>query len=149
MTPETAGPCMCVTEHRPPVVTFQRHHIVPKSWGGPDVATWNGKPQIVITCGTTHDSVHMLLNHWVRAWKAHVASGTTRAFTGPAPSITKLFTRHTQALARSGWANRPPGSPTPYTLSTGAMPTPPEEPMIDRGLTAGAEASMMSDMRNH
>lgn len=128
MTPQTpdieAGTCKCVATHRPPVVTLQRHHIVPKSWGGPDVATWNGKPQITITCGTTHDSVHMLLNHYVRAWKAHVTSGSTRPFTGPPSSITKLFTRYVQALALAGWTNRPPGSPTPYTLASGLLPAP-------------------------
>ena len=124
-TPETSWPCVCVSEHRPPVTTFQRHHVVPKSWGGPDVATWNGKPQIVITCGTTHDSVHMLLNHYVRAWKAHVEALKTNPdhqFAGPPTSITKLFTRHTQALAKAGWANKPPDHPTPYTLAAGTHP---------------------------
>jgi hypothetical protein len=54
--------------HSPPPAVVQRHHIQPKSWGGPDV-----EDNIIALCGTCHDGVHTALNALVRA-------------NGPAPS---------------------------------------------------------------
>jgi hypothetical protein len=57
--------CKCVTEHRPAVVGTDFHHVVPRAWGGPDVAE-----NIVELCPTTHRSLHDLLRWAVRnqAW---------------------------------------------------------------------------------
>ncbi len=51
--------CDCVTEHRPTPMVYERHHILPLAWGGPDV------PENVVTvCPTTHRGVHELLE-WI------------------------------------------------------------------------------------
>jgi hypothetical protein len=54
--------CPCVVRHSPKPAYLQKHHIVPRSWGGP-----NTKENIVAICGTCHDATHDALNKLVRA----------------------------------------------------------------------------------
>ncbi len=55
--------------HSPPAPKTQVHHIVPLSWGGPNVAE-----NRIVLCGTTHDAIHELLNRAVRT-KTHPTYG--------------------------------------------------------------------------
>lgn len=48
--------CPCVADHNPNVIVFNRHHIVPLGWGGPD-EEWN----VRLLCPTGHYSVHHIL----------------------------------------------------------------------------------------
>lgn len=48
--------CPCVADHNPNVIVFNRHHVVPLAWGGPD-EEWN----VRLLCPTGHYSVHHLL----------------------------------------------------------------------------------------
>lgn len=53
--------CRCVSRHVPAVTHVHRHHILPLSWGGPDV-----EENIEWLCQTTHENVHVLLREYVR-----------------------------------------------------------------------------------
>ncbi len=48
--------CLCVYEHRPPVMEFFEHHIWPSGMGGPNVAS-----NRIWLCPTTHANVHEIL----------------------------------------------------------------------------------------
>lgn len=53
--------CACTTDHHPPVLTFQWHHVRPIAMGGENtkygVLDRNG----IWLCSTTHDNVHEIL----------------------------------------------------------------------------------------
>lgn len=53
--------CVCVAEHRPPVMEFIEHHIWPTYMGGPDVES-----NRVFICATTHYNVHEILRLLMR-----------------------------------------------------------------------------------
>ncbi len=53
--------CVCVSDHRPPVLEFNSHHILPLYLGGPDVPE-----NRVWLCPTTHVNVHELLRLMLR-----------------------------------------------------------------------------------
>jgi hypothetical protein len=94
--------CACVKNHAPRPAYVQHHHVVPQSWlaqGAKPV-----EPEIVPLCGTAHDAVHDLLNHYVRAGGK------------PAWGVTRKYPRLIQKLAEQAWANRPNDSP-PMTLA--------------------------------
>lgn len=57
--------CACVSEHRPPVLEFERHHAWPLYLGGPDVPE-----NLVWVCPTTHTNAHELLRMMLRAGRA-------------------------------------------------------------------------------
>lgn len=54
--------CRCVAEHRPPVLEYAYHHILPKSLGGPD-----DPDNLVALCPTAHANVHELLRLMCRS----------------------------------------------------------------------------------
>lgn len=56
---EGQASCPCVEDHNPNPTTFDRHHIVPLSWDGPD-----NDANLVILCPSMHRNVHLLLNKW-------------------------------------------------------------------------------------
>lgn len=100
--------CQCVLNHNPNVIYTQTHHVVPVSWvrnGGR--AT---EPATVELCGTAHDSVHELLNEYVR-------NGGPPAWT-----IRRRFNPYVRRLAERAWPNRPMGTRPPLTTSKGAEP---------------------------
>lgn len=51
--------CPCSANHTPKAVTFDLHHLIPLSWGGPDTDE-NSR----VICPTTHRHVHLLLTRW-------------------------------------------------------------------------------------
>lgn len=58
-------PCVCVAEHRPPVLEVQAHHLWPKYLGGPP------HPMTLLgLCATTHTNVHRTIRALVKADKA-------------------------------------------------------------------------------
>ena len=89
--------CLCVTQHVPEAHVLNRHHILPKSWGGPDVPE-----NLVDLCPNTHENVHKLLDQHVRL--------------GGIPSweYRRRFSVYARDLAARAWEQRPP-KPT-YTL---------------------------------
>lgn len=54
--------CVCVPEHRPPVLELHRHHRWPLYLGGPDT-----EANLVWVCPTTHANTHELLTMMVKA----------------------------------------------------------------------------------
>ncbi len=48
--------CVCVSDHRPPVLEYNAHHILPEYLGGEDVPD-----NRVWLCPTTHVNVHEVL----------------------------------------------------------------------------------------
>lgn len=48
--------------HSPIPKDIERHHIVPLSWGGPDI-----QENIVIVCPTGHTNIHELLREYQAA----------------------------------------------------------------------------------
>lgn len=81
----SVAPCRCVSRHVPTTHRNHWHHIVPLAWGGPDT-TENQVP----LCPTGHDTVHVLLQRWVRAG-------------GPSP----YGNNHLEQIALRGWEGRP------------------------------------------
>ncbi len=61
MAHDEGAVCRCVTEHRPPVLEFERHHILPLYLGGSE------DDEIVWVCPTTHANCHELLRLMLRA----------------------------------------------------------------------------------
>lgn len=53
--------CLCVSDHRPPVLEFIEHHIWPEFMGGPDT-----EDNLVWLCPTTHYNVHEILRSLVK-----------------------------------------------------------------------------------
>lgn len=53
--------CPCVSDHRPPVLELNDHHILPLYLGGPDVAD-----NLVTICPNAHVSTHELLRLLLR-----------------------------------------------------------------------------------
>jgi len=77
--------------HSPRPNDMDVHHVVPKSWGGPDVAA-----NRIQVCQTGHHNVHELLAAYLRA--------------GGKPSwlVLRRYGPGERAVAAEGWANRPP-----------------------------------------
>lgn len=55
MSHDTDAACACCSEHRPPYLELEGHHVHPLYLGGP------ADGEIAWLCGTTHTSVHELL----------------------------------------------------------------------------------------
>lgn len=89
--------CACVSSHTPSAYVPNRHHVIPLSWGGPDVPE-----NTVMLCPNSHSSVHRLLNEYIRS--------------GGLPSweVRREFNAYVRGLAATAWANRPE-NPT-YTV---------------------------------
>ncbi len=64
MSHDEGAICMCVTEHRPPVLEYERHHILPLYLGGTE------EGEIVWICPTSHANCHELLRLMLRAGRA-------------------------------------------------------------------------------
>lgn len=90
--------CACVKYHTPEPTNFDRHHILPKSWGGANTAD-----NIAVICQTTHENIHTLLNHYVRLGGL------------PPWEIRSRYNSFVRDLAQRAWDQR--GSYTPYTSS--------------------------------
>lgn len=56
MSHDAGAVCVCVSDHRPPVLEFERHHIRPISLGGLDEPG-----NVVMICPTTHTNTHELM----------------------------------------------------------------------------------------
>lgn len=80
--------CKCVRRHHPKITIIDKHHIVPLSWGGPDVPE-----NMIPICSNQHRLVHELLTLYKKR------SGYVL------PSELRKFPRFTQALAKKGWEN--------------------------------------------
>lgn len=83
--------------HAPMPLYTQRHHILPKAWGGAD-----SELNVIELCGTGHDNVHFVLNEMVRV--------------GGPQNVSENLIRHfglAWGLALKAW-NMHTG-PTPYT----------------------------------
>lgn len=89
--------CLCVGQHVPEAHVLNRHHILPKSWGGANTAD-----NLVDVCPTTHENVHKLLDQ-------HVRLGGV-----PPWDYRRRFSPFARDLAARAWAQRP-ATPT-YTL---------------------------------
>lgn len=78
--------CQCIKWHRPKIRIIDRHHIVPLSWDGPDIAG-----NIVTICPNTHRLVHELLDLY-------------KKYGGFVPSMhLSKFPKYTRNLAAEGW----------------------------------------------
>lgn len=102
----TTMECKCVKNHSPKPVAFQVHHIVPTSWGGPNVAS-----NKVTICGTCHDNTHTLLNLFVR----YAKNGDT-----PPASEVRKFPTYSKLLAHEALAAVGGKPPLVYTMGSPA-----------------------------
>lgn len=96
--------CQCVHNHNPLPHTLQTHHVVPQAWIRRGSAP--STSETVSLCGTAHDSVHDLLNEYVRN------NGR------PAWVIRRQYSHYIRTLAEMAWENKPTGK-VPYTTSKG------------------------------
>lgn len=79
--------CACVTKHKPASREPDLHHVLPKTWGGPDTPE-----NIVAICPNQHRLVHTLLREYRKA------DGT------PPWSVRRHYSSFTRGLAARGWA---------------------------------------------
>lgn len=87
--------CSCVENHNPQAYVLEVHHIIPLSWGGPDIP--ENKKGI---CNNTHNATHRLYDEHVRRQRAGL---------DPIPpwSYQRHFTLQSRQMAAHAWANRP------------------------------------------
>lgn len=90
MSHDADARCLCVSEHRPPVLEYEFHHVWPLYLGGPDVAA-----NKVWICPTTHANVHELMRLMV-AGKGSTDSELSALEERP-------VSRYAAALARQGY----------------------------------------------
>ena len=62
MSHDPGATCSCAAEHRPPVLEYEAHHVLPIGMGGPDTAD-----NRLWVCPTTHANIHELLRLMCRA----------------------------------------------------------------------------------
>ncbi len=60
MSHDAGAVCVCVFEHRPPVLEYERHHILPLYLGG------EHDGETVWVCPSTHANCHELLRLMLR-----------------------------------------------------------------------------------
>jgi hypothetical protein len=93
--------CPCVVTHSPSGYVLVVHHILPRSWGGPDVPS--NRQEV---CSNTHDATHRLLDDYVRYHRAGLGE--------PPWEHRRRFNPLARAMAAAGWEQRP-ATPT-FTL---------------------------------
>jgi hypothetical protein len=64
MAHDSEAVCLCVAEHRPSVLEYERHHVTPLYLGG----LTSG--EVVWLCPTTHANCHELLRLMLRLGRA-------------------------------------------------------------------------------
>lgn len=95
--------CPCVKRHSPTPSRYEKHHIHPQAWGGT-----NAKENMIWLCSNAHDSVHHLLEHYVR----HQAE--------PPPAILRRFSAFVRNLAKEAIARE--GGIPPLKKGSGKVP---------------------------
>ncbi len=91
MSHDAGAACACVSEHRPPVLEFESHHVWPLYLAGPDDPT-----NRVWLCSTAHGNVHELL-------RLMVGAGRTLTDTEMQAVEDRPVSRYAAALARTGY----------------------------------------------
>jgi hypothetical protein len=91
--------CYLHKTHSPEPLNAAIHHVLPKSWGGPDVES-----NKVTICPTGHENVHTILNWFVKFGGPDEVPGDYRIRAGST----------TWALALRAWEQHT--AYTPYTL---------------------------------
>lgn len=56
MSHDEGQTCACTSDHRPPVLEYERHHILPEALGGTTT-----DDNLVFICSTAHTSTHELM----------------------------------------------------------------------------------------
>lgn len=102
--------CQCVKRHSPVPRAYQVHHILPKGWGGRDVAA-----NKVTICGTTHDNIHHELDAAVRLAYAPVGTGMLTPV--QIDTLVRPYTAFTRTLIRRAIAEAGATVPHVYTLT--------------------------------
>ncbi len=99
MSHDDGASCGCVADHRPPVLEYQRHHILPLYLGGED-----DPGNLVWLCPSSHANTHELLRLMVKA-NALLTDHQLQVL------CDRPVSRYAAALARDGltrWLTRPP-----------------------------------------
>ncbi len=61
MSHDAGAVCLCVSEHRPPVLEYERHHILPLYLGSTEDS------ETVWVCGNCHANTHEILRLMLKA----------------------------------------------------------------------------------
>ncbi len=90
MAHDESATCHCVAEHRPPVLEYEAHHILPLYLGGltTDETVW--------VCPSGHASIHELL-------RAMLKAGRTLSDHALQAIEPRPVSRYAAALAREGF----------------------------------------------
>ncbi len=90
MAHDSDASCLCVAEHRPPVLEYERHHVLPLYLGGltDDETAW--------VCPSTHANVHELLRLMLRLGRSLTDYELQAIEDRP-------VSRHAATLAREGF----------------------------------------------
>ena len=102
--------CLCVAEHRPAPLEFNRHHILPLYLGGP-----NTEDNTAWLCPTAHTNVHELLRllmrdgslTWGQALALYDVPVSRYAFALAHEGYRRWKAAQTPPLAGSSRSNRP------------------------------------------
>ncbi len=84
--------CLCVAEHRPSVLEYERHHVLPLYLGGAD----DPSSEIAWLCPTAHANCHELLRMMLR-------HGRTLTDYELQVIVDRPVSRYAAALAREGF----------------------------------------------
>jgi hypothetical protein len=102
--------CQCVKRHSPLPRAYQVHHVLPKGWGGRDVAA-----NRITICGTCHDNIHHALDAAVRIAYAPGGNGTLTP--AQIDTLVRLYTAFTRVLIRRAITEAGATVPHVYTLT--------------------------------
>lgn len=84
--------CLCVADHRPSVLEYERHHIYPLGMGGLDTPE-----NVVWVCPTAHANTHEMLRLMLAAGRSIGDAELSRLEPRP-------INRYSADLARAGYA---------------------------------------------
>lgn len=65
MSHDEGATCLCAAEHRPPVLEYERHHVLPAALGGTTT-----EDNLVFVCSTCHTSTHELMRCMFQAGRS-------------------------------------------------------------------------------
>ncbi len=90
MAHDESAACRCVSEHRPPVLEYERHHILPIYLGGHEDG------ETVWVCGNAHANIHETMRLMIKVGRSLTDSELQGLESRP-------MSRYAARLAREGY----------------------------------------------
>lgn len=91
MSHDEGAVCLCVADHRPPILEYHRHHVRPAALGGSDDPS-----NLVFLCPSQHTNVHELL-------RMMFAAGRVLSHHELSEAQDRPVSRYAARIARAGY----------------------------------------------